>query len=383
MKAFDNTEELGIDETKRITNSFGWIFREITKRDVGLDAFVETPEGYFIYFQIKTGPSHFYPIKEGLTFYFEERHFIYWRNIQGPVFIIGHLPESKETFFVKFELNKVSKTEKKYKIVIPIENKLTEGSKNQLLDEIIQVAEPRVAIGFDEQLDSISFTSEAIDFGRLRELGFSKEGTIYATDQKVIEVSKLVEQTALLWDNVLKCRLNIQQGTDIVKWRLSLIHSLMKLKEVNHAQIEIYILLRQTKDQVDVESKLLFQLARLLKYLLENHESYFEEVKELKEVIFYQIDLIGKNLDLYPDLSFIPIITSNGKEKEYTSIYNHGLIVINDLNDAVQVGIKIRVSYVPDVRDDKKPLIEGAKVTQKQGFALKNVVYEEFSIPVA
>ncbi len=63
---FNNTEEIGIYESHRIiTQDFGWIFPEKTKRDIGFDAEAETKlDGFIIQIQIKTGLGNFKILKK-------------------------------------------------------------------------------------------------------------------------------------------------------------------------------------------------------------------------------------------------------------------------------------------------------------------------------
>lgn len=77
------TERQAIYDTAKYFNECGWIFREQSICDIGVDALVETPideNGKVKVFalQIKGGESNFRKKNNYLTFYFEDKHYYYW-----------------------------------------------------------------------------------------------------------------------------------------------------------------------------------------------------------------------------------------------------------------------------------------------------------------
>lgn len=380
MKNFDNTEEKGIDATKAILIDFGWIFREITKRDIGLDAFVETPDGYFIFLQIKTGASHFYRTESCLTFYFGKKHFKYWSNLRAPVFIIGHIPEEEKTYYVKFDTKIVHRTKSRFKIEIPLANILSSNCKNIILDSVIEIREPNISLSFDEEFNSISFTSNTIDMGKLRELGIEKDWEAYTPEEKIIEISKELEQKALKWDHIINCKKHIYGGEDPNKWRIRLIKTYIELKEFQHAKSDIYLLIQDNVGKNDLEGKLTINLCKFFIQLIERHNNGYIEVKNIKDAYYIQFILKGENLIYYPDLMFIPILCFNGSEQELSPVYNYGLINIDKSNILKPITVKIKVHYLPEIRDNKKLDIQKATIIPKQGFSLNGIIYDEYGV---
>jgi hypothetical protein len=100
-------ERIGANAVDTIfLNDFGWLFREQTISDYGIDAQVEVvennePTGKLIALQIKTGASYFRPKGENFVFYGELRHLEYWTRHSLPVFLVLHDPEKKLTPLVE------------------------------------------------------------------------------------------------------------------------------------------------------------------------------------------------------------------------------------------------------------------------------------------
>ncbi len=118
IKRYSNTERLGVVETDRIVTKYlGWIFREQPIVDVGLDAIIEqsedgNPMGRFIAIQIKSGKDNFHDSEKYLTHYVSHIHYNYWLNLEIPIILVAHLPETEKTIgkiYVKRTLNKLEK----------------------------------------------------------------------------------------------------------------------------------------------------------------------------------------------------------------------------------------------------------------------------------
>ena len=135
---YDSTERLGVIETDRIvTKSLQWIFREQSIADVGIDAIIEqvengNPTGKFIAVQIKSGEGNFHITEKKLTYYVTGIHYNYWLNLNVPLILIAHLPKTEETYWLQINEKNFSKTKKKWKLEIPINNKFDNKAKNKL-----------------------------------------------------------------------------------------------------------------------------------------------------------------------------------------------------------------------------------------------------------
>jgi Domain of unknown function (DUF4365) len=103
------TDREGVNAVESIfLRDLGWIFREQTISDWGIDAHVEVttrsePTGRLLALQIKSGKSFFRKRGENFVFYGEGRHLRYWRNHSLPVAIILHDPETGLTLWQRVE----------------------------------------------------------------------------------------------------------------------------------------------------------------------------------------------------------------------------------------------------------------------------------------
>jgi len=137
------TERKAIYDTAGIFTKFGWIFREQPIVDIGIDALVETPideNGKIKIFglQIKGGEANFQKKEIFITFYFSERHYLYWNAIceNYPLFIVLQDPSNDRIYWQYYSFEKIAKTPKNYKINIPYSNILDINSKEEILDII-------------------------------------------------------------------------------------------------------------------------------------------------------------------------------------------------------------------------------------------------------
>src|SRR5258708_29082347 len=123
-------ERIGVNAVEAIfLNDFGWLFREQTVSDYGIDAQVEVvennePTGKLIALQIKTGASYFRPKGDDFVFYGELRHLEYWTRHSLPMFLVLHDPEKKLTLWQKVERPLAHVTDKGWAILAPAGNVL-------------------------------------------------------------------------------------------------------------------------------------------------------------------------------------------------------------------------------------------------------------------
>lgn len=139
MSRYINTERTGVIATDSIvTNQLGWIFREQPIVDVGIDALIEqvedgNPTGRFLAVQIKTGAGNFYISETKLTHYVSHIHYNYWLNLEIPIILIAHIPETAKTYWQLIDENNFNKVRKQWKIDIPQKQEFNEKSKNRLI----------------------------------------------------------------------------------------------------------------------------------------------------------------------------------------------------------------------------------------------------------
>ena len=138
MARHSSTERLGVIETDRIvTKFFGWIFREQQIIDVGMDALIEEsvdgePKGRFIAIQIKTGKGNFHVSEKHFTYYVSHIHYNYWLNLEIPIILVAHIPDTEKTYWEVISTDTFRKTKKKWKIDIPKNQEFNEKSKEKL-----------------------------------------------------------------------------------------------------------------------------------------------------------------------------------------------------------------------------------------------------------
>lgn len=136
---YSPTEYIGINATEGIIlNDFRWIFRPQPICDMGIDAHIERadkgkPTGKKIELQIKSGLGNFTEHEDGLVFYGENVHLEYWTNHSNPVVLIGHLPETGKTYWVRISTEHIEKTPQKWKIKIPYSQELNSNALNDFL----------------------------------------------------------------------------------------------------------------------------------------------------------------------------------------------------------------------------------------------------------
>lgn len=139
------TERKAVYDTAKFFTEYGWIFREQTVVDLGVDALVETPidkNGQINIFalQIKGGESNFHRNKNCLTFYFSERHYHYWNAISKnhPLLIILQDSNSDTIYWQEYNHNFITKTSKNWKLDVPLKNILNKESKEIILETLFK-----------------------------------------------------------------------------------------------------------------------------------------------------------------------------------------------------------------------------------------------------
>lgn len=98
----DEAERIGVHECASIFTRQGFIFREQTIKDYGIDAIIETKNDNYlsrrlIAVQIKSGESYFKERKEECVVYRGDiKHYYCWLNHSLPVIIVLYSPTTGE-----------------------------------------------------------------------------------------------------------------------------------------------------------------------------------------------------------------------------------------------------------------------------------------------
>jgi hypothetical protein len=121
---YNPTERLGVIEASYIvTRDLGWIFREQSVVDIGIDAIIEQvenndPTGKFLAVQVKSGLGHFHRKPEALILYISNIHYNYWTNLNLPVILIAYIP-NEATYWQELSKKSIRPSKTRWKVEIP------------------------------------------------------------------------------------------------------------------------------------------------------------------------------------------------------------------------------------------------------------------------
>ncbi|KAB1520256.1 DUF4365 domain-containing protein [Photobacterium damselae] len=123
----------------KVHQELGWIFRETSSTDLGIDGEIETrldnnsSHGKRLSLQIKCGSSY---LKEEFEEHFIYRgsykHLKYWTEFSDPVLIIICDPNSNNCWWQHVDMQNINFHEKGWSIVVPKSQTLSKGSRSQL-----------------------------------------------------------------------------------------------------------------------------------------------------------------------------------------------------------------------------------------------------------
>lgn len=124
---YTTTNDIGVAILNlRIPKDLGWICRDITKSDVGVDATIEQvvngkPTAKYISVQLKTGEGNVYVDKEGnFIYYIDKTHYDYWLSSSIPVILAYCDPINEIIYWELLKKRNIKRTkgEEHYKITI-------------------------------------------------------------------------------------------------------------------------------------------------------------------------------------------------------------------------------------------------------------------------
>jgi len=119
------TERLGVSVLDYFFSKHGWLFREQTTHDYGIDAHVEIvenehPTGRLIALQIKAGLSFFQEeVKGAYVFRTDDTHIAYWVGHSMPVVLVLYNPETEQAYWQHVSRDTVETTGKGWKLSVP------------------------------------------------------------------------------------------------------------------------------------------------------------------------------------------------------------------------------------------------------------------------
>ena len=203
MKRFDPTDRLGVNATEKIiTKNLGWIFREQSIADVGIDGIIEQvengdPTGKFIAVQIKSGIGNFYKTEKSLTYYVTNVHYNYWINLNIPIIIVAHLPNEEETYWQEINVQNLKKSKKRWKIEIPFKQKLNEKSESRL-SKILSIKDDRKFDVYRGRVDSDDINEIVEDVKSITDATLCINNITAFLNVQNTETNRITEQFNLL-----------------------------------------------------------------------------------------------------------------------------------------------------------------------------------------
>ncbi|MEV6066046.1 DUF4365 domain-containing protein [Nocardia sp. NPDC052001] len=153
MTDSNHVERLGVYSVGCQITELGWVFREQSESDFGVDAHVEIvvdgmPTGQLIALQIKSGPTYFKESSAGGGWVVrgKKQHLSYWLDHQLPVLLVLYNPETGTSYWTHIDPTgrEVDHrfTPNGFKIVVREAQRLDEGSKT-LISRIAEQWIPR------------------------------------------------------------------------------------------------------------------------------------------------------------------------------------------------------------------------------------------------
>src|SRR5690606_38179375 len=65
--------------------------------------------------------------------YVSDIHYHYWLNFEMPIFLIAHIPNNNQTYWLEINKQNFTRTKKRWKLIIPFKNRLTHLVKKRFL----------------------------------------------------------------------------------------------------------------------------------------------------------------------------------------------------------------------------------------------------------
>lgn len=144
------TERLGVAALDYFFSEKGWLFREQTTHDYGIDAHIEIvenqrPTGKLIALQIKAGQS-FFEEEVGGDFVFrtDDKHIAYWVGHSMPVVLVLYNPDTTQAYWQRVSQETIATTGKGWKILVPRNSLFEEPDKHLNALEALTQPEPYI-----------------------------------------------------------------------------------------------------------------------------------------------------------------------------------------------------------------------------------------------
>lgn len=216
------TDRRGINKLSTVSaDELGWIFRELTIVDVGVDGFLEeaideNPTGQFLAVQVKSGPSHFKGTNNKKYLRVSDTHKNYWLDMSLPIILVGFLPDKDILFWQEISHKYFIKTPMAWNLKVNFNNHLCSKSKAPLKKIITEFLKNR-ELEFDleehnkEDIDKVKIQQYLEDIQLADEansaiVNINKEmsGMKSELDLSTVKLNSFIEQGLSIKDSVVK-----------------------------------------------------------------------------------------------------------------------------------------------------------------------------------
>jgi hypothetical protein len=297
-----NTEQLGINAAQTIlTEEFGWIFRERSKADIGIDAEAEVEhEGVLIQIQIKTGQSHFSVLKnakDGLTYYIDKYHFDYWSSLKAPVLFIAHIPEGRKTYWQVVSSKTLAKSSKSsWKLFIPFANELNTASREIILDSITDIKIHNLIVRDNQDTDETT-VEVLLDLGRVRNIGYQDEkGYIVVDNPSILSFMSHVFDVASSQVELTQLKKLSSLHPLDYSLKMAIAVKYMQMGNSTEASTELTALIYGLKNAQTAASKIFLPWGRFyLNLLQDSPDDFSSKMRSAKPIAFIKYEIIGEN----------------------------------------------------------------------------------------
>lgn len=376
---FNNTEQIGINAVQIIvTEKFRWIFREKTKKDIGIDAELETPNGLLIQVQIKTGVSHFKSLKNkpnALIYYLDQYHHDYWLKLNVPVLFIAHIPIPNKTYWQIINIENLIKTKKKWKLVIPLKNELIEDLKDEIVSLCVKREEIKIIAQPHFEEGRITYSSNVLNAEHLGGINSkASRDTLLEIERKANLLHRIFLQKGLINDNPRDYSL-----------RLTLATLQIESSNISEASLELMelkrLLRKESSENLEFMSLMLW-IDYYLKFIQFPIEDLIHRVNNTQLFFLYRIEFEGSQTEYFiPSLTFFYEGLEFNLEKNKDNLFLFSPIKENLPNfNFDQLSYQITIDVINDNKNNQEfiPSISKTNIKVSCGLSYQNEILKDF-----
>lgn len=212
------TEIIGVDNVSLFfQKELGWVFRPISRVDVGIDGDVEIWEGgeatgKHIALQIKSGQSYLKENKKGkFVFYIDNWHYRYWQKYDRPVIILFYDDKKNQIVWERVNRDTIVEANNKRKLIIFPTNVLTKESSS-ILKELVNIEQGSII-----SEDTISCEDLSFDYCLfcIREANYSLNDLASSLEKFRVDLTNVGENQNMLLQIINSARIRFESASGI------------------------------------------------------------------------------------------------------------------------------------------------------------------------